>query len=92
MLTGLLGQKGRIHFSFGKPIHDELIPLGKIENKLDQFRQLASLIDEHIYRNYKLWPVNYAAYDVQNKSKSFTNFYTNEDKCDFINYVDRKLS
>jgi 1-acyl-sn-glycerol-3-phosphate acyltransferase len=92
MLTGLLGQKGRIHFSFGKPIKDELLPFEKLENKTDQFRQLASLIDEQIYRNYKLWPVNYAAYDLQNNSKTFTKYYTNEDKCDFINYVDRKLN
>lgn len=92
MLTGLLGPKGRIHYSFGKSIREDIIRIGKTENKTEQFRQLASLIDEKIYKNYKLWPVNYAAYDVQNNSKTFAKYYTHEDKADFINYIDRKLT
>ena len=92
MLTGILGQKGRIHFSFGKPLGENLSALKNVENKAEQFKQLAAMIDEQIFKNYKLWPVNYIAYDVLNKSKTFVDHYSTEDKNAFITYMDRKLN
>jgi 1-acyl-sn-glycerol-3-phosphate acyltransferase len=92
MLTGLMGQKGRIHFSFGKPINESLGQFARIENKAEQYRQLAVLIDEQIYKNYRLFPVNYIAYDVLNKSNIFRDKYSQEEKAEFINYIYRKLS
>lgn len=92
MLTGLVGQKGRIHLSIGKPLNPALDQLEKIENKADQYKQLASMIDEQIYKNYKLWPVNYIAYDVLNKSKTYKDKYTTEEKSEFITYIYRKLN
>ncbi len=92
MLTGILGQKGHIHFSFGKPLKEELLSLDKIETKNEQLKHLATIIDEQIYKNYKLWTVNYIAYDVLNNSNTFTEHYTPDDKAAYINYIDRKLA
>ena len=92
MLTGILGQKGHIHFSFGKPITERIRKLNSNDNRNEILKQVAAMLDEQIYKNYKLWPVNYIAYDVQNNSKNFIDKYTQSDKEEFLTFIDRKLS
>ena len=64
MAFGLTRPKGRVHFSFGKPIDAPLTEFAKAENVNESIQQLANYIDQRIYKNYKLWPNNYLAADL----------------------------
>jgi 1-acyl-sn-glycerol-3-phosphate acyltransferase len=91
MVSGVIEQKGRIHFSIGKPIDEELDDIKDIPNKNDQIKALAVIIDRHIHSNYKLWPNNFIAYDIMNKQDEFSAEYTLEDKQRFLNYIAERI-
>ena len=68
IISGIKQQKGRIHMEVGKPIEQELIEIEKTTNENEKIKELATLIDEQIINNYKLWPLNYIASDIATKS------------------------
>ena len=68
MGTGLRGRKGRVHFSFGEPVGEEIYVIDALTVKNDQFAALADMIDQHVHKNYHLWPGNYIAWDLVNHS------------------------
>lgn len=90
ILTGILQPKGRIHMTVGKPIENELAEIEKIGNENEKIKTLVNIIDEKLYANYKLWPVNYIANDIANESTEFSSYYTEKEKEDFINYIKQK--
>jgi 1-acyl-sn-glycerol-3-phosphate acyltransferase len=92
IITGIKQPKGRIHMAIGKPILSEADALDKISNENEKIKQLVNLIDEQLYSNYKLWPVNYIASDILNNSSENTARYTSEEKQQFIEYVRTKIS
>ncbi|MDQ3046951.1 MAG: acyltransferase [Bacteroidota bacterium] len=92
ILTGITQQKGRIHMEVGKPIENELKELEKISNENEKIKQLVAIIDEQLYSNYKLWPVNYIAMDIANDSQEFSSYYSSEEKENFILYIKEKVS
>ncbi len=89
MREGLRGEKGRMHFSFGKPLKEELKKLEVTKNKNEQFQLLAEIIDEQIHNSYKLWPGNFVAADIQSESNKFSNKYTEEEKKTFLDYIEK---
>ena len=92
ILTGITQPKGRIHMAVGKPIDKELLEIEKISNENEKIKQLVNVIDEQLYANYKLWPVNYIAIDILNESKEFSSFYSEEEKQNFVDYIKQKTS
>lgn len=92
MATGLQGRKGRVHFSFGQPITDDVRKLSGTDNKNEIYNQIAELIDKQIHHNYKLWPANYIALDIFNKTKKYSNHYTEEENISFLEYVYEHMS
>jgi 1-acyl-sn-glycerol-3-phosphate acyltransferase len=92
MATGLGGRKGRVHFSFGKPLNEELKQLPANENKNEVYNQIAEMIDRQIHHNYRLWPANYIALDIFKGTKKFTGHYTDEDVTEFLEYVYEHIS
>jgi 1-acyl-sn-glycerol-3-phosphate acyltransferase len=92
IITGIKQPKGRIHMHVGKPILSELDELDKIPNENDKIKQLVNMIDEQLYTNYKLWPVNYIAADIANNSTENSLKYTPEEKEQFIGYINQKVS
>ena len=90
ILTGIMQPKGRIHMTVGKPIENELTEIEKIGNENEKIKSLVNIIDEQIYSNYKLWPVNYIAIDIANESTEFSSHYSEKEKVDFINYIKQK--
>ncbi len=87
MGTGLRGRKGRVHFSFGDPITDEINIIEALTVKNDQFTALAEMIDQHVHQNYHLWPGNYIAWDLLNNSTEHTSHYSEAEKTVFIEYL-----
>ncbi len=92
IITGIKQQKGRIHLAVGKPIIDELNLCDNGNNDNEKIKKLTTLIDKKIYTDYALWPVNYIAADLVNKSYKFDEKYTTKEKEDFINYVSNSIS
>lgn len=81
MLSGVLGQKKRIHLHAGKVLDQELDKVSsEFDNKNKQLQAIARLIDDSIIQNYKLWPTKYIAYDLLYKTDRYSNHFTSEEK------------
>lgn len=92
METGLLNNKGRVHFTLGSPINDKLALL---ENaKLDKnvlITRIAEIIDKEIYKHYRFYPCNYVAYDLLHHSVYFRTNYDLRDKMLFETYLQKQI-
>ncbi len=85
MLSGVLGQKKRIHLHAGNVLVKELDSLeSTADAKNKQLQTIAQLIDRSIIANYKLWPTNYIACDLLQQSDQFSHCYTPEEKKLFV--------
>ncbi|NEN25695.1 hypothetical protein G3O08_19580 [Cryomorpha ignava] len=92
IITGLTGQKGRVHISIGKTIDKELDILAEFPNINDKLRMLGEFIDSQIYQNYKLWPTNYMAFDILEGTVLDKPEYEGADPEAFNNEVKERLS
>lgn len=90
MEIGLLGFKGEIHFSFSKCINEKLYSVSHLERKL-QLETIAQIIDKEIHSNYKIYPINYIAFDLLNKQKTFSHKYTTEQVDNFKKYISDQI-
>ncbi|MEX1189506.1 MAG: 1-acyl-sn-glycerol-3-phosphate acyltransferase [Bacteroidia bacterium] len=79
MQNGISKQKGRVHFEFSAPLNksqiEEAFSSGK---KNESVKNLAEIIDQVIISNYKLFPFNFVAYDMLNKTNRFIDQYSDE--------------
>lgn len=92
IITGIVQPKGRIHMEVGQPLRgEELKVLENTGNENEKIKQIVALIDEQLYRNYRLWPVNYIACDLLNDSAEYSANYTPEEKESFIAYMREKI-
>lgn len=91
METGLLGFKGRIHYSISPSINDMLESLRGLTDKNEIFNAVCSHIDRCIHRGYHIFPVNYICYDRVNGTQQFADRYSSADVEEFDRYIDRQL-
>jgi 1-acyl-sn-glycerol-3-phosphate acyltransferase len=92
MVSGLKNQKGRIHIEFGKQIADEVLhQIAEEPSMNERLRLLAEQIDKEIYRNYKLFPNNYIAFDLYFKTSKFADRYSDSEKEEFIKLTHSRL-
>lgn len=81
MLSGVLGQKKRIHLHAGNILETEFDEIASVtENKNKQLQAIAKMIDRSIIENYKLWPTNYIAFDLLNATSQYSRYYKEEEK------------
>jgi len=92
MAGGVNAPKGRVHFEFCEPIHDELVAMGEIKNVNERFENLAQCIDKRIYKGYKLHEINYIAADILSNTSTYQNQYTDESKQRIMNYFEKRIS
>lgn len=92
MAEGIIGQKGALKVSFGRPIEiakilndDNLAP-----NEI--FARVAKAIDREIHSTYALMPTNYMAYDLLEESSQFSNEYEPSDLSEFVNYINERIA
>lgn len=79
IIGGLIGEKGRIHLSLGVPLNDEIMKISNDNINNNEFIALvAKLVDNEIYKNYKMWSSNYLAYDLLNNSSKYSSNYNEE--------------
>ncbi len=87
---GIFDQKGRVSLVLGTPLDRELDEIPEDLNSNDKLFYVCQLIDHQIYKNYKLYANNYIANDVMHDSTRYHDFYTEEEKAHFLDYLDRK--
>lgn len=93
MMSGVLGQKKRIHLHAGEFLDNELDEiLINFDNKNKQIQAIAQIIDNSIIQNYRLWPTNYIAYDLLNKTSQFTEKYTEKEKQLFERRLEMRIN
>ena len=72
ILQGLIGQKGRVHISVGKPLSAELDAIEAEHQHINkQLQALAECLDTAIHKQYKLFPANYIAYDLLHHTQQY---------------------
>lgn len=91
METGLLKHKGRVHFSICKEINPALEPWVDSNDKVEIIRHACTVIDKEIHSNYKIYPVNYYAYDKLEGTTEFSGKYTPEQAASYEAYFNAQL-
>lgn len=92
LLSGIIGQKKRIHIHVGEVLDKELdIIAAENDNTNKQVQAMAQAIDDSILQSYKLWPTNYIAYDLLNKTNTYSNHYTENKKSLFERRLEMKI-
>lgn len=74
LYSGIKGWKGRIHITFG-PV---------LTGSFDSEKEVAEHIDSCVYRQYRLWPSNYIAYDEIHGKARFSDSYTPHERESFL--------
>ena len=92
LLSGIIGQKKRIHIHVGDILNTELDKIAlENDNTNKQVQALAQVIDDSILQSYKLWPTNYIAYDLLNKTSTYKSHYTEDEKSLFERRLEMKI-
>jgi glycerol-3-phosphate O-acyltransferase len=92
LLSGIIGQKKRIHIHIGDILNHELDTIAlEFDNNNKQIQALAQVIDGSILQSYKLWPTNYIAYDLLYKTTKYATNYTENEKSLFERRLEMKI-
>ena len=92
ILTGIKQKKGKVHLTVTEPISRKELEMCDEKEKNEKMVALASLIDQRIYKSYKLFKTNYIAYDILQGGDAFADCYSADDKKDFITYMNDGLA
>ena len=92
METGIMQFKGRVHFGAGKCINSQLEELKDIEDRNEIIRRVCAIIDNSIHLGYKIYPINYVAYDAVTGGNRFRSSYSDEELSAVNEYLDKQLS
>jgi 1-acyl-sn-glycerol-3-phosphate acyltransferase len=92
LLSGIIGQKKRIHIHIGDVLENELHQIAsEYDNSNKQIQSLAQTIDDSILQSYMLWPTNYIAYDLLYKTDTYKDFYTENEKSVFERRLEMRI-
>ena len=92
LLSGVMGQKKRIHIHIGDVLEKEIdVIKNEFDNSNKQVQALAQVIDDAILSNYKLWPTNFIAYDILNKTNMYSHLYTENEKSLFERRLEMRI-
>jgi len=92
LLSGIMGQKKRIHIHVGDVLDTELDAIAATNDNVNkQIQALAQVIDDSILSTYKLWPTNYIAYDLIHNTTRFADRYTEKEKQVFERRLEMRI-
>ena len=92
ILSGIMGQKKRIHIHIGNILNSELeIIKNEFSNTNKQIAALTEVVDASIVSSYKLWSTNFIAYDILHKTNAFSKEYSNDEKSLFERRLELKI-
>lgn len=78
IIGGIMGDKGHIHLSIGNPVNEMFDESHHDLVHKDLLKEVCRFVDLEMYRNFKLWPSHYYAYDQLNRSNRFADQYNKE--------------
>ncbi len=91
MANGVMASKGHVHFGFGNPLNLKIDKITANKNNNEAIKAIVDYIDKRIYANYKLWPNNYIAADLLQKTDKHKNKYTDNDKNAFVERMNNDI-
>ena len=91
MKTGMKGYKGHIHYQVSEPIDEEIAALDESVPRNQYLDQVATIIDKHIFKGYKIYPSNRIALDMLRGDNAQSAYYTDKDKRSFEKYLEGQL-
>lgn len=87
ILTGIVQEKGKVHFELCEPIsYAELAKFENVTNN-EYHKLVAQLLDSRIRAAYRLYPNNYIAYDLRYGTTKYKDCYTDEQKKVFMQHL-----
>lgn len=92
IVKGITQPKGHIHLAACRPLNDLLDSTDECQGTNEKISKLVAVMDDEIYRNYRLWPTNYIAYDMLHQAKNYNHLYTTGDVTSFEAYMQSELS
>lgn len=92
MREGLMGYKGAIHYHVAECINEEIDQIDRSLTKNEKTSAVARIIDRHIHKNYKFYPINYYFYTLLTGDKQFTGKYTAEDTTRLDAYMTERIA
>lgn len=93
METGLLKNKGRVHFHFCGCINDTLRSVDTSLPKVEIVKSVCHIIDRAIHAGYRIYPINYVAYDrLHGDGRRFASMYTDRQSRDIEDYIESQLA
>jgi len=92
MLQGIIGQKGKVHFTFGNVLLEELDILDTSTNSRQQLEMLTQLIDDSIHSNFRLNPINFVAHDLLFSIKKYADKYSKAEWGKYVDYFENHFS
>ncbi len=91
ILGGVMGQKGRVHYAIGKAMNEAIDKLDTELPKNEFLQLLATTIDVEIFKNFRLWPNNFLAWNRLNQSNRFSAKYDAAAEWEFDNHIAQML-
>ena len=87
ILTGIMQDKGRVHFQICDPLRrEELEALRDVPN-VQFHREVAQIIDKRICADYKLFPNSFIAHDLRYGSTRYADRYTRDEYDAFVAHM-----
>lgn len=93
ILSGITGDKGRIHYVFGEPLNGfirSLEPQNLHVN--DLVERITFEIDRQVHTSYRLWPANYVASDLLRGRDEHYHHYSEYEKQGFEEYMNARIT
>ena len=76
ILYGIRMPKGDVNITICEPITREELEQCRTMTKAEAYKHLKELVDQRIYKHYKLHDTNYIAHDILHREKRYAEFYT----------------
>jgi hypothetical protein len=73
-------------------LNDTLSELDESQSRNQLLDQITSIIDNNIFKYYKIFPGNYVALDLLNGDSRQSNNYSAEEKLKFESYIESQLA
>lgn len=89
ILMGIVQPKGKVHIEFCKQITEDELKAFDDNTNNEYHKKVAALLDKRIRAAYQLTPNNYIAHDLRYGQELYRDYYTPEQKEDFIRYMCR---
>ena len=87
ILTGIMQNKGRVHFQICDPLRrEELEALSDVPN-VQFHREVAQILDKRICSAYRLYPNAYIAHDLRYGNTKYADRYTKDEHDAFVAHM-----